>query len=212
MKILLTGAHGQLGQELQKLREYITPTHKEFDITDAKQVERYLDKVKPDLIVHAAAYTKVQLPESSPYEAYECYKTNVIGTRNLAKLAHCPIIFISTETVLHPYNFYAITKLQAENEIRKASQYQILRTSFRNAPFEYSKAPVDMLTIADNVSVIAELIDKAVELGANNETVYVGTGLKTMYDLAKRTRPDVEPVRIKDLPFPLAHMSELLKI
>lgn len=212
MGVLLTGGSGQLGQHLQRLRAFIAPSHCEMDITDRDSIKKALDHYKPDLIVHAAAYTNVTPPEKDAAEAILCYQTNVLGTRNLVSIATVPIIFISTETVLHPYNFYALTKLQAENEIKKHSRYTIIRTSFRDDPFEYSKAPEDMLTIGDTVSVIANLLNLAFDLPANNKIVYVGTGVKTVYDLAVRTRPNVEKVSYKSIGFPLAPMDELLNI
>lgn len=210
--ILLTGGSGQLGTELQKLRKYYAPSHENMDLTDFEAVQRLLLKKKPTCILHAAAYTKVQLPEQYPEEAHECYMTNVVGTRNLVKAADCPIIFISTETVLHPYNFYAITKLQAENEVKKAKEYTIIRTSFREIPFEYPKAPTDMYTIGDYAPVIARLIDKSLSAPIENKTIYVGTGVKTMYELAIRSRLDVEPIQIKDIPQSIAPMTELLNV
>lgn len=212
-KILLTGSTGQLGSELTKLRSYLTPTRQDMDITKDSAVKDYLSTNSYDLIVHAAAYTKVQLPESSSDEALLCHSTNVFGTRNIVRHSKSPIIFISTETVLHPYNFYNITKLQAENEIKKfKGGYLIVRTSFRSNPFEYPAAPDDMLTIGDSVEVIAKLIDKLCDLPVNNTTCYVGTGVKTMYDLAIKTRKDVKRIKVSDIPFPISNMYELLNI
>jgi UDP-glucose 4-epimerase len=212
-EILLTGSTGQLGSELIKLRNYLTPTRCEMDITKEDSVRNYLESHPCDLIVHAAAYTKVQLPESSSEEAVLCHATNVFGTRNIVRYSNAPIIFISTETVLHPYNFYNLTKLQAENEVKKfKGGYLIVRTSFRNNPFEYPAAPDDMLTIGDSVDVIAKLIDKLCDLPVNNSTCYVGTGIKTMYDLAIKTRKDVRRIKVSDIPFPISNMYELLNI
>ena len=62
---------------------------------------------------------------------------------------------------------------------------------FRDDPFEYPKAPTDMWTIADTVQKIAPLIDEAIFTPMDNEIVYVGTAARTVYELAKETRPDV---------------------
>lgn len=198
-RILLTGGSGQLGKELKKLRKYIAPTHKDMDITSKKSVASYLKKIKPSLILHAAAYTDTLKPEDDPVEAYKCYVTNVIGTRNIVQNAKCPIVYISTENALEPYNFYIITKLGGENEIKRHHSYQILRTSFRSIPFEYEKACTDMLTIADSVDIIAKLINKAVDLPCKNKIVYIGTSIKTVFELAKKTRPNVISIKRSDL-------------
>lgn len=212
MKILLTGGSGQLGQELLQLRDYLAPSRKEMDVTDADSVKAYLAKHKPDLIVHAAAYTNTGAPERDQAAAAECYHVNVLGTRNIVAAAKCPIIFISSESVLEPHNFYVLTKIQAEKEIARHHAYKIIRTSFRCNPFEYGKAATDMLTLADVVEKIAPLIDKSVDLPCENNIVYIGTGVKTVYDLARQTRPDVEAVTRKDLQAGLPAMHSLLNI
>jgi dTDP-4-dehydrorhamnose reductase len=212
-KILLTGGSGQLGTELIKLRQYLTPSRHEMNIISEESVENYLTTHDYSLIIHAAAYTNVHLPESNPQEAFLCYSTNVLGTRYIVKFTKSPIIFISTETVLNPYNFYNLTKLQAENEVKKCKKsFSIIRTSFRNNPFEYEMAPDDMLTIGDSVEIIAKLIDKFCDLSMTNDINYVGTGVKTMYELAIKTRKNVKRGKITDIPFPISNMCELLNI
>lgn len=193
MNILLTGGSGQLGQELQKLRKYIAPSHQEMDITDPDSILRYIGKHPIDLIVHSAAYTDTLKPDNDPMAAAECFKVNVLGTRNLVAQVSCPIIYISTESAVEPYNFYILTKIQGEHEVRLHKQgCNIIRTSFRYNPFEYPKAPTDMLTIGDTVEKIAKLIDEAIDiLPMDGSITYIGTGVKTVYDLARETRPDV---------------------
>lgn len=192
MKVLLTGGSGQLGQELLRHRDYLAPTHSEMDLTDPDQVAKYLGRHNPDLILHAAAYTDTLKPDNDPEEAAKCYEVNVLGTRNLVRQAACPIIYVSTESALEPYNFYILTKIQGEHEIKLHKYgYVILRTSFRDDPFEYPKAPTDMYTIADTVGRIAALVDSEVDRPIDDSMRYVGTGCKTVYELAKQTRPDV---------------------
>lgn len=193
MSILLTGGSGQLGQELQQHREYIAPSHQEMDITDPDSILRFIGRHPIDLILHSAAYTETLKPDIDDTEAAKCYRVNAIGTRNLVAQASSPIVYISTESAVEPYNFYILTKMQGEHEVRKHKYgSQIIRTSFRFDPFEYPKAATDMLTIADTVANIAPLIDAAIEnLPMDGETVYIGTGVKTMFELAQQSRPDV---------------------
>lgn len=214
MKVLLTGGSGQLGTELCKLRNYWAPPHEVMDITDEQSVYWELSKtIKPDLIVHAAAYTDTSKPDNLPQAAYSCFRTNVLGTRYLVKHAQCPIIFISTETALEPYNFYAITKVQAELEIRgHRHPYLIVRTSFRDDPFEYPKAATDMYTIADTVQKIAPLIDALVDQPFTNTLAYIGTGCKTVYELARQTRPDVVGLPRAEIDARLPEMRGLLNV
>lgn len=199
--ILLTGGTGQLGRELLQLGDYIAPSRSELDITDPDMVNSYVWGSGASLIVHAAAYTNTRAPDNNPAAAWECFRTNVLGTRNLVSAARCPIILISTECVLEPWNFYISTKLQAEREVQRHRHgYMVLRTSFRSDPFEYPRAFTDMWTIGDSDHVIAKLIHSAVHQDAITDAVrWVGTGAKTMYQLAMTTRPEVKPMVRHDI-------------
>ncbi len=213
MRVLLTGGSGRLGTELQKLRGYTAPTEDEMNVALPDQVALTLADVRPDLIVHAAAYTDTALPDRVPVEAVRCWRTNVLGTRNLVDLAVCPILLISTESAAHPYNFYCCTKLQAEHEAALHGYgFTIARIGFRPDPFPFAKAATDMWTLGDTTAVVAGLVDKLVDQPPANGIVYVGTGLKTVYELAQRTRPDVEPVRRADISPRLPAMVELTDV
>lgn len=209
-KILLTGGSGLLGKELQKHRKYIAPSHRDMDIKSLKEVKSFISKHKPDLIVHAAAYTDVAKADKEAEDMVKCYLTNVIGTRNIVKAtANIPIIYISTEYVLEPVNFYSLTKLQGEKEIERAKKYYIIRTTFKPRPFEHPGACVDVWTIGDYVDVIASLIDKFIGK-PHGKIVYIGTGKKTVYELAKKSRPDVKPIKRDQLETRLPSLKDYL--
>jgi dTDP-4-dehydrorhamnose reductase len=212
--ILLTGGSGQLGTELQRLGDYVAPSHQEMDITDPRTVKECLQKLLPRLIVHAAAYTNTLGADLDTDEMVTCWRTNVLGTRTLAHLATCPIIYISSEAVIHPYSIYVLSKLKGEFEIATSHYgYRIIRTSFRPDPFPYPKAFDDMWTLADSTPVIAQLIQDLVNSGKTlNDIIYVGTGAKTMYELAKRSRPDVQPCPRLDAHSFLPSLEELRSI
>lgn len=213
VRVLLTGGSGQLGTELRKLRDYIAPSHTDMDLLDPDQLAAVLAEVDPDVILHAAAYTDTRSPDISPAEAVECWRVNVLGTRNLVAAAKSPIVFVSTESAIHPYNFYILTKLAAELEVQRHEHgYTILRTSFRHDPFEYDRAFVDMWTIGDYVRTIAPLVDAWVDREPTNDIRYVGTGAKVMYSLAKKTRPDVRPARRAEVAPHVPPMTELLHV
>ncbi len=86
MKVLVTGAKGQLGYDVIKRLEIEDVDHlgidlAECDITDKDQVDRTLSDYSPDVVIHCAAYTAVDKAED---ERDICYKINVIGTQNVA--------------------------------------------------------------------------------------------------------------------------------
>lgn len=86
MKVLVTGANGQLGYDVIKRLnalgdEPVGADREEFDITDKKATEDYITALRPGAIVHCAAYTAVDKAED---DRDTCRKVNVDGTRNIA--------------------------------------------------------------------------------------------------------------------------------
>lgn len=212
--ILLTGGSGQLGRELRKLKEFCAPTRDALDITNQKQVYQYLQEHKPELIVHAAAYTNTLGADHDVDEMITCWRTNVMGTRNLVDHAECPIIYVSTEAVVHPYSFYILSKLQGEMEVaRHKPGYTTLRTSFRETPFEYRHAFTDMWTIGDYTPRIAQLMVDLIEKEpVQNRSVWLGTDTKTVYQLARRSNPEVRPILRSEISPYLPSLEELLDL
>lgn len=195
MKILFIGGSGLLGTEIQKYLSLYAPSHKQLDI-----VKQITLSEKFDLIIHAAAYTDVVKAEK---EKNQCYLVNVTGTINLLKaFIDTPFVYISSEYAKKPANYYAQTKKLAEIEVKKRkAPYLIIRTLFKPNPFPFPKAFIDQYTQGDYVHIIAPLIAKEIEKWdkKTSKTVYVGTGRKTVYNLAKRTRPDVLPISINEI-------------
>lgn len=200
MKMLLTGGSGLLGQQLipilRKTYEVVAPTHEYLDITKVDTVREGIDWV-----IHAAAYTDV---EGAQTNRVDCYNTNVIGTFNMVKLYHnVPFVYISSEYANKPTNFYAYTKRVGEMTVRSLhDHFLIIRTLFKPNPFPHENAFIDQFTMGDYVDMIAKLIMHKVDRWleeATSQTCYIGTGRKTMYELAKKTRPDVGQISVKDI-------------
>ena len=146
--ILLTGGTGRLGTALRgHMPELMAPGRAELDITDLSSVERVFDRYQPRWVVHAAGYTNVAGAET---EKAHCWRVNVEGTRNLVRAAlgrDLHFVHISTDYVfwgdvggyreddpVGPVrNYYALSKLAAEEVVRILPHHLIIRTSFRAA-------------------------------------------------------------------------------
>lgn len=209
MKILVTGGSGRLGTELRALIPgLIAPTSAEMNLTDAAAVMAVIERERPDVIVHTAAYTNVGGAEK---DREACWNANVVGTRNVAAAANAvgaKLVHISTDYVFDGQtggyresdtpgpvvNYYSLTKLVAEEAARAAAKHLILRTSFRPHEFAYSVAFSDVYTGQDYVDIIAPEIALAVThaLEIDDEVLHIVTERKSVYELAKRRKPDVQ--------------------
>ena len=150
MKILITGAKGQVGSELtrqalNKNHEVTAYGSKELDIADLEQVKQTVQQIKPDVIINAAAYTAVDKAET---EQELAYAVNSLGSENLAyagKEYDIPLLHISTDYVYDgekksPYNetdtanptgVYGASKLDGDEKITQIwHKHIILRVSW----------------------------------------------------------------------------------
>ena len=150
MKILLTGAEGQVGNEIQRrsanLGLTVIPTNRAtLDIGDKAQVAAIFEREQFDLIINAAAYTAVDNAESDKEVAFQ---VNAAGVEHLAKLAKqqaIPLIHVSTDYVFdgettvayqetaktNPQTVYGASKLEGENRLKETlAAHIILRTSW----------------------------------------------------------------------------------
>ena len=193
-KILLTGGSGKLGMEIQKHLKCHAPSHGELDIMAPKFKED-----KYDVVIHCAAFTDV---DEADKKSEEVFNINVGGTLNLLfEYGLTPFVYISSEYAKNPCNMYSASKYAGELAVKcLAERYLIIRTLFKPTPWTYEFAWEDQWTEGDYVNVIAPLIVSEIKKWYNqkeSKMMYIGTGRKTMYELAKRTKPDVKPISIK---------------
>lgn len=204
--ILLSGGSGILGQELQKLLKVYAPTHEELDVTNREQIKDFIQaKGDIELIIHAAAYTNVNMAEK---ELEKCYLTNVIGTRNIV-LPGIPVVYISTDSIFsgdngnykesdipYPKNFYSFTKYLGELEIKTG---WIIRICSKTKPWAHEVACTDRFFSAFYVDDAAREIAYAVKIRESLPRVlHIGSGRKSHYNFARITKPSVKPIEIKE--------------
>ena len=150
MKVLVTGAKGQLGTDLmnelaKRGIEGIGVDVQEMDITDAEACRRVIKNSDADAVIHCAAYTAVDAAEDN---VDLCRRINGEGTRNVAqacKEADVKLMYISTDYVFdgqgtrpwepdderHPLNVYGQTKYEGELAVEELSdKYFIVRIAW----------------------------------------------------------------------------------
>lgn len=150
MKVLVTGANGQLGQDvIRELKEQhiecLGTTRDMLDLTDEHSVHRLIIEYSPDIVVHCAAYTSVDKAED---EIELCRKVNVDGTKyvvDACKVIDAKLMYISTDYVFPgkgtsfyqindekgPKNVYGQSKLDGEKIVKQyLDKYFIVRISW----------------------------------------------------------------------------------
>lgn len=171
MKVFVTGVNGQLGHDvvnelIKKGHTVIgsditdkyngvsdgsfvtTNTYKGLDITDKTKVDELLLDIKPEAIIHCAAWTAVDLAEDEDKKA-KVFNINVNGTKylaNVAKEIDAKMLYLSTDYVFNgqgdrpwkpddknfePLNYYGETKLMGEKAISNIlDKYFIVRIAW----------------------------------------------------------------------------------
>jgi dTDP-4-dehydrorhamnose reductase len=147
MRILVTGANGQLGQELQRAlrgEDVFAADQPEYELTDPMLGEKIAAQ-RPDLVIHTAGWTDVDGCERDPETAFT---VNGQGTRRVAEgaaKANARLVYISTDYVfdgkktepynerdlVNPLNAYGRSKLAGEEEaVKGCRRTLVLRTSW----------------------------------------------------------------------------------
>ena len=179
MKILVTGAQGQLGQELLLLGrksefELVATDLSELDITAGEDVNKAIARFRPFLVINTAAYTQVDKAETEPLPAV---RVNAEGPAILAgacRSAGIALIHISTDYVFDgekstpytesdpvaPTGVYARSKADGEDRIRSLlSEHIILRTSWLYGVFGHNFVKT-MLRIGRENKIVSVVNDQ----------------------------------------------------
>ena len=152
MRVFVTGVKGQLGHDVmnelaKRGHEGIGVDIEEMDITDAESVRKVITEANPDVVIHCAAWTAVDLAEDDDKKE-KVHQVNAVGTENIAKVCHdldCKMIYISTDYVFdgqgtrpwepdderHPLNVYGQTKCEGELAVEKwVKKFYIVRIAW----------------------------------------------------------------------------------
>ncbi len=176
--ILIFGAGGQLGLELQRSAmqravPFAAFTRAEADITDAGAVSRALDEIRPAAVVNAAAYTKVDVAETEINAARLVNETGPGVIAAACASRHMPLIHISTDYVFDgeksgayvesdtvaPLGVYGRSKAAGEAAVRATTvRHIILRTSWVYSEFgnNFLKAILRLSQDHDELRIVAD--------------------------------------------------------
>lgn len=177
MKVLVTGAAGQVGSEvtallIEKKIEYIALDHTDLDITNKNAVRAVFKGQNFTHVIHCAAYTDVNKAEK---EKMKCLTTNTDGTHNIAEVCReedIVMIYVSTDYVFdgkkdrpyresdkcRPLNYYGLTKLLGDGEVLRVPKKFIVRSSWIFG--EGNNFVQTMLKLADNGKPIRVIDDQ----------------------------------------------------
>ncbi len=180
-KILITGANGQLGNEMKNLIgmvpecNFMFTDREQLDLADLEKITQLFEKYNFKYCINAAAYTAVDKAET---EAEKAAEANVIGVQNLATVCNqfkTTLLHISTDFVFegnkpiwynekdatNPLSVYGKTKLLGEEKIRKiCAQHIIIRTAWLYSAYgnNFVKTMLRLANEKPQISVVADQI------------------------------------------------------
>jgi dTDP-4-dehydrorhamnose reductase len=241
MKVAITGSNGQLGralvEELSHRHQVVGLHRPQFDLTSLESVRKALKGIKPDVLVHSAAYTDVDGCELNPELAY---RINALGTRFVALACRevgSTMVYVSTNCVFDgnatrpylefdqpsPISVYGRTKLAGEREVQLLlPEHYIVRTSWlfgvggNNFPYKiYRAARVSpsLSLVYDEVASptyardLARAIGSLVETGAYGTYHLTNLGECSRFDFAAEVLRILGLTSVELRPVPLSEYS-----
>jgi dTDP-4-dehydrorhamnose reductase len=221
-KILMSGGDGKFAAQIIKHNtEYqiLAPSKKEMDITNMKAVEQHVLSFKPDIFLHAAAYTRPMAKHHDNPD--KSIQINIIGTANivLSCMRHdVKLVYISTDYVypgtegdyqetnpLLPYSKngykdgcfkYGWSKLGGEAAVHVYDNSLILRICMCNFPFPHNKALAD---VKKNLIYDKEAAKITLQILDETGVINIGGESRTIYEFAKENNPNMEKIFVKDI-------------
>ncbi|HKO79191.1 MAG TPA: dTDP-4-dehydrorhamnose reductase [Chitinophagaceae bacterium] len=180
-KIVITGADGQLGKEIQQLStsypgfEFVFTTRQEFPLDNPDNINRFIEEHQPHYFINCAAYTAVDKAESEKETAYKINAEAPGIIANACKKTNARLIHISTDYVFNglgkepykendttdPVNFYGATKLEGEKRVMQFNPESIIiRTAWVYSVFgnNFVKTMLRLMKERDQINVVNDQV------------------------------------------------------
>ena len=219
-KIVVTGGSGRFAQALKLVKsnhKFIYPKKKELDILKFEKISKYLNKVKPDILIHLAGLSRPMNIHNSDIK--KSINLNIIGTSNITKACeqkNIKLIYFSTNYVypgvkgnyketdpLLPANNYAWSKLGGECAVQLYKNSLILRVCMTEKPFVHKEAFINVKTNFiyhdDVATILLKILNKKGILNIGGKT-------QNIFSFAKRENPKIKKIyynkkKYRDIPF-----------
>lgn len=213
MEILVLG-DGLLGSHIisQTGWDYLSMDKDSIDVVeDFMDLAVKIDDYAPDVVVNCIGYTDTYGKDRRPH--WDINYRFVVNLCDFCDNRGIKLVHMSTDYIyaqsrggfgeqdipVHQETWYSYTKLLSDGYVQLFDDFLLIRGSLKPTPFPYEKAFVNVKGTFDYADTIAEQI---IELIRENRTGVwnIGTPSKSMYELAKQTRPDVGEFYSSTLP------------
>jgi dTDP-4-dehydrorhamnose reductase len=194
VKVLLTGGQGQVGTALARCAapdvDLVVLTHQDLDIADDAAVHQALQRVRPDVVINAAAYTAVDRAETDAARAAQVNETGPASLARAAQQVGARLIHLSTDFVFdgasaspyradhatRPLSVYGATKLAGEVAVRNLlpTHSVVLRTAWVYAAsgHNFMRTMLRLMQEKGSVRVVADQIGTPTAAGSIAECIW----------------------------------------
>ena len=212
-KIVFTGGTGRFAQEFKNIKtnyKVYFPKRNQLNLDDLNSIKKYLKKIKPKYLIHAAALSRPMKVHDE--NIIKSINTNIIGTANIVKACcedNIKLIYFSTNYVypgkkgnyqesdpVLPINKYAISKFGGECSVQMYKNSLILRICMTEKPFIHKKAFSDVemnFIFHENLAQnLFKLIDK-------KGIINVGGKKQTVFKFARKFNKNIEKISARKI-------------
>lgn len=210
-KIVFTGGSGRFSEVFKRVKHkfnILYPSKKQLNIESYDKIVKYLEKSKPNYLIHCAALSRpMKIHEENISKSI---LTNIIGTANIVRacsLKNIKLIYFSTNYVypgvkgdysekdpVLPINNYAISKLGGECAVQLYKKSLILRLCMTEKPFVHKKAFND---VEMNFMFHEDVAKNLLKLIDYKGIINIGGPKKVVFNFAKKTNNKILPMSAK---------------